>query len=50
MKKFKLLQGKEVIGTFDCVDRDIAVKYFSIIKKLTPEQLLGEFKVVEVEV
>jgi len=47
MKKFRLLQGKEVIGTFECQSIDSAIQYFSIIKKLKPELLLKLFKVTE---
>jgi hypothetical protein len=49
MKKFQLLQGKEVIGIFECQKIESAIQYFSIIKRLKPELLLKVFKVKEDE-
>ena len=50
MKKFKLLQNNEVLSVFECQNMEIAIQYFSAIKKLSKENLVKVFKVVEVSV
>ncbi len=50
MKKFKLLQNNEVLSVFECQNMDIAIQYFSLIKRLSKESLVKVFKVVEVPV
>ena len=49
-KKFKLMQDNEVLSVFECQNIEIAIQYFSVIKKLSKESLIKVFKVVEVSV